>query len=87
MWQRLVTSNCQFNYHELAATPPPDVILRDIPRTFQANDFFKGETGKGALCRVATAYSAYDVEVGYCQGQCFIIAELLLQERYYSVLS
>ena len=79
VWRRLVTSNGQFNYHELAATDPPDVILRDIPRTFQANDFFRGEIGRGALGRVATAYSAYDAEVGYCQGHCFIIAALLLQ--------
>lgn len=58
-----------------------DVILRDIARTFPANDYFKDSGGKGQeqLLRINKGYSIYDTEVGYCQGISFIGAALLLQ--------
>ena len=39
--------------------------------------------------RISKAYSVYDSEVGYCQGQSFLIAALLLQmpeEQAFGVL-
>ena len=54
-------------------------IQRDIGRTFPAHQYFKesGEAGQEALYRVCKAYSLYDSEVGYCQGQSFLVAALL----------
>ena len=39
-------------------------------RTFPAHEFFKEEGGVGqdALYKLNKAYSVYDAEVGYCQG-------------------
>ncbi|CAL8143642.1 unnamed protein product [Orchesella dallaii] len=58
-----------------------EVILRDITRTFPANDYFKESGGKGQeqLHRISKGYAVYDTEVGYCQGISFIGAALLLQ--------
>jgi hypothetical protein len=58
-----------------------DVILRDINRTFPANDYFKesGGSGQEQLYRISRGYAVYDSEVGYCQGISFIGAALLLQ--------
>ncbi|XP_040564697.1 rab GTPase-activating protein 1 [Lepeophtheirus salmonis] len=98
VWQRLTqTSELQDNivetYKILNTKDSPDekVILRDIHRTFPAHDFFKKEGGVGqeALYRISKAYSVYDSEVGYCQGQSFLIAALLLQmpeEQAFGVL-
>lgn len=57
-----------------------NVILRDIHRTFPANEVFKetGGSGQDALFKVCKAYAVYDTEVGYCQGLTFIAASLLL---------
>ncbi|ODN05350.1 Rab GTPase-activating protein 1 [Orchesella cincta] len=58
-----------------------EVILRDITRTFPANDYFKESGGKGQeqLHRISKGYAVYDTEVGYCQGISFIGAAMLLQ--------
>ena len=55
-------------------TPHDQAIQRDIGRTFPAHQYFKesGEAGQEALYRVCKAYSLYDSEVGYCQGQSFL---------------
>ena len=45
--------------------------------------------GQEALFRISKAYSVYDSEIGYCQGQSFLIAALLLQmpeEQAFGVL-
>lgn len=80
-------------YRVLVTKESPDdkVILRDIHRTFPAHEFFKdsGGVGQEALYRIAKAYSVYDSEIGYCQGQSFLIAALLLQmpeEQAFGVL-
>ena len=67
------------------------MILRDIHRTFPAHEFFKesGGVGQESLYRISKAYSVYDSEIGYCQGQSFLIAALLLQmpeEQAFGVL-
>ncbi|XP_052788930.1 rab GTPase-activating protein 1-like isoform X2 [Mya arenaria] len=67
------------------------VIQRDINRTFPAHDFFKesGGLGQESLFKIAKAYSVYDEEIGYCQGQSFLIAALLLhmpEEQAFCVL-
>ena len=48
-----------------------------------------GGGGQEALYRISKAYSVYDSEIGYCQGQSFLIAALLLQmpeEQAFGVL-
>ncbi len=66
-------------------TPDEKVIFRDIHRTFPAHEFFReaGGAGQESLFRISKAYSVYDSEVGYCQGQSFLIAALLLQVELY----
>ena len=61
-------------------TPHDQAIQRDIGRTFPAHQYFKesGEAGQEALYRVCKAYSLYDSEVGYCQGQSFLGIDLEL---------
>jgi len=98
VWQRLsgaseVMDVAMENYRILVSKDSPDdkVIKRDIHRTFPANDFFKeaGGVGQEALFRISKAYSVYDSEIGYCQGQSFLIAALLLQmpeEQAFGVL-
>merc|ERR1719290_244422 len=98
IWQRLseaseVMENTIENYKILITKETPDekVIFRDIHRTFPAHDFFKesGGGGQEALFRIGKAYSVYDSEIGYCQGQSFLIAALLLQmpeEQAFGVL-
>ena len=53
------------------------MILRDIHRTFPAHEFFKeaGGIGQESLYRISKAYSVYDSEIGYCQGQSFLIGK------------
>lgn len=86
MWMRL--SNCcneaeLFEAYKIVMSkecPNEDVILRDISRTFPANDYFKESgTGQELLFKISRAYATYDSEVGYCQGISFIGAALLLQ--------
>ncbi|XP_069009391.1 rab GTPase-activating protein 1-like isoform X1 [Embiotoca jacksoni] len=67
------------------------VITRDIHRTFPAHDYFKESDGDGqdSLYKICKAYSVYDEEIGYCQGQSFLAAVLLLhmpEEQAFSVL-
>merc|ERR1719228_2800923 len=98
VWQRLTgasenNDNIVENYRILITKETPDekVIFRDIHRTFPAHEFFKdaGGVGQEALFRISKAYSVYDSEIGYCQGQSFLIAALLLQmpeEQAFGVL-
>ncbi|XP_077045236.1 rab GTPase-activating protein 1 isoform X3 [Agelaius phoeniceus] len=80
-----------------AFVPPPQespqdsAITRDINRTFPAHDYFKdtGGDGQDSLYKICKAYSVYDEEIGYCQGQSFLAAVLLLhmpEEQAFSVL-
>ena len=46
-----------------------------------------GGAGQEALFRISKAYSVYDSEVGYCQGQSFLIAALLLQVSKLSIVT
>ncbi|GFX47453.1 rab GTPase-activating protein 1-like [Trichonephila clavipes] len=67
------------------------VIQRDINRTFPAHDYFKtiGGIGQESLYKICKAYSVYDPEIGYCQGQSFLAAALLLhipEEQAFSIL-
>ncbi|XP_006017770.1 rab GTPase-activating protein 1-like isoform X1 [Alligator sinensis] len=67
------------------------VITRDIHRTFPAHDYFKDTEGDGqeSLYKICKAYSVYDEEIGYCQGQSFLAAVLLLhmpEEQAFCVL-
>ncbi|XP_056613875.1 rab GTPase-activating protein 1-like [Triplophysa dalaica] len=66
-------------------------ITRDIHRTFPAHDYFKdpGGDGQDSLYKICKAYSVYDDEIGYCQGQSFLAAVLLLhmpEEQAFCVL-
>ncbi|XP_077133926.1 rab GTPase-activating protein 1-like isoform X1 [Ranitomeya variabilis] len=67
------------------------VIKRDIHRTFPAHDYFKDTEGDGqdSLYKICKAYSLYDEDIGYCQGQSFLAAVLLLhmpEEQAFCVL-
>lgn len=97
VWQLL--AGCQVNHELLEAyrilitkdSPCEPVIQRDINRTFPAHDFFKdsGGLGQESLFKISKAYSVYDEEIGYCQGQSFLAAALLLhmpEEQAFSVL-
>lgn len=98
VWQRITGASMQQEeiieaYRVLITKESPDekVILRDIHRTFPAHEFFKeaGGVGQESLYRISKAYSVYDSEIGYCQGQSFLIAALLLQmpeEQAFGVL-
>lgn len=66
-------------------------IQRDINRTFPAHEYFKesGGVGQDSLYKICKAYSVYDPEIGYCQGQSFLAAALLLhipEEQAFSIL-
>ncbi|GAB6031470.1 hypothetical protein CHUAL_009238 [Chamberlinius hualienensis] len=81
-------------YRSLIAKESPceQVILRDINRTFPANEFFKESGGRGqdSLYRISKAYAIHDEEVGYCQGLSFLAAALLLhmpEEQAFAVLT
>ncbi|XP_067388480.1 rab GTPase-activating protein 1-like isoform X2 [Emydura macquarii macquarii] len=68
------------------------VITRDIHRTFPAHDYFKdtGGDGQESLYKICKAYSVYDEDIGYCQGQSFLAAVLLLhmpEEQAFCVLA
>ncbi|XP_016394248.1 rab GTPase-activating protein 1-like isoform X2 [Sinocyclocheilus rhinocerous] len=67
------------------------IITRDIHRTFPAHHYFKdsGGDGQDSLYKICKAYSVYDEEIGYCQGQSFLAAVLLLhmpEEQAFCVL-
>ncbi|XP_069793662.1 rab GTPase-activating protein 1-like isoform X3 [Narcine bancroftii] len=68
-----------------------NVITRDINRTFPAHDYFKDTDGDGqdSLFKICKAYSVHDEDIGYCQGQSFLAAVLLLhmpEEQAFCVL-
>lgn len=69
-------------YDSLAAewTPFVKIIGRDLNRTFPEIKMFREKGGEGQmkLGRVLRAYSAYDMQVGYCQGLTFLTGPLLL---------
>lgn len=69
-------------YDSLAAewTPFVKIIGRDLNRTFPELKMFSENGGDGQmkLGRVLRAYSAYDIQVGYCQGLTFLAGPLLL---------
>ncbi|XP_045428008.1 rab GTPase-activating protein 1 isoform X6 [Pipistrellus kuhlii] len=72
-------------------SPQDSAITRDINRTFPAHDYFKdtGGDGQDSLYKICKAYSVFDEEIGYCQGQSFLAAVLLLhmpEEQAFSVL-
>ncbi|XP_060797332.1 rab GTPase-activating protein 1-like isoform X2 [Neoarius graeffei] len=72
-------------------SPQEGVITRDIHRTFPAHDYFKDSDGDGqdSLYKICKAYSVHDDEIGYCQGQSFLAAVLLLhmpEEQAFCVL-
>ncbi|XP_053324560.1 rab GTPase-activating protein 1-like isoform X2 [Spea bombifrons] len=67
------------------------VIKRDVHRTFPAHDYFKDTEGEGqdSLYKLCKTYSLYDEDIGYCQGQSFLAAVLLLhmpEEQAFCVL-
>lgn len=53
-------------------------IQKDAHRTFPTNVLFREGRGQQSLCEVLQAYSAFDSEVGYCQGMGALTALLLL---------
>lgn len=61
-------------------TPSVKIIGRDLNRTFPGISLFREKDGDGQrmLGRVMRAYSAYDIQVGYCQGLTFLAGPLLL---------
>uniref|UniRef100_A0A670YM03 Rab GTPase-activating protein 1 n=1 Tax=Pseudonaja textilis TaxID=8673 RepID=A0A670YM03_PSETE len=65
-------------------SPQDSAITRDINRTFPAHDYFKdtGGDGQDSLYKICKAYSVYDEEIGYCQGQSFLAAVLLLHRPW-----
>ncbi|ODQ63985.1 RabGAP/TBC [Nadsonia fulvescens var. elongata DSM 6958] len=75
-------SSLQSLYDSFAAewTPYVDIIARDLHRTFPDVPIFQERGGEGQmkLGKVLRAYSAYDIEIGYCQGLTFLVAPLLL---------
>lgn len=71
-------------YHRLTKQVNPSelvLINKDLHRTFPDHDLFKVKGGQGqtSLLNILTAYTAYDNEVGYCQGEGFIVGILLMQ--------
>lgn len=75
-------ASLKYLYDSLANewTPYVKIIGRDLHRTFPEIDLFREQEGKGQIMmgKVLRAYSAYDMQVGYCQGLTFLVGPLLL---------
>lgn len=75
-------ASLKYLYDSLANewTPYVKIIGRDLHRTFPEIDMFREQEGKGQIMmgKVLRAYSAYDMQVGYCQGLTFLVGPLLL---------
>ncbi|ODQ67867.1 RabGAP/TBC, partial [Nadsonia fulvescens var. elongata DSM 6958] len=69
-------------YNALAAEWTPDLklIAKDLYRSFPDVEIFKERDGPGqtSLGKVLRAYSAYDIQLGYCQGLAFLVGPLLM---------
>ncbi len=69
-------------YLQLAASDMPAMkereIRQDVTRTFPDVPVFSQSKGKEALFRVLKAQSIFDPQCGYCQGQNFVAAVLLM---------
>ncbi|KAM9306960.1 LOW QUALITY PROTEIN: rab GTPase-activating protein 1 [Pholidichthys leucotaenia] len=95
VWQLL--AGCHNNDHQveeyrtlITKESPQDSASPGHNRTFP-HDYFKdtGGDGQDSLYKICKAYSVYDEEIGYCQGQSFLAAVLLLhmpEEQAFSVL-
>ncbi|KAG5372846.1 Rab GTPase-activating protein 1-like protein [Yarrowia sp. C11] len=75
-------ASLKYLYDSLANewTPYVKIIGRDLHRTFPEIDLFREQEGRGQIMmgKVLRAYSAYDMQVGYCQGLTFLVGPLLL---------
>lgn len=84
MWLGLLHSQRDKGYRHLRAKLPDTqvrcLIERDVPRTFPAHPYYRGERGpkRNALYRILCAYSVYDEGVSYCQGMNFVCGMLLM---------
>jgi len=53
--------------------------MKDLDRTFPSHPFFQSNgLGWHSLKNVLSAYAAKNPEIGYCQGQNFVVGVLLL---------
>ncbi|KAH0785808.1 TBC domain containing protein [Histomonas meleagridis] len=64
-------------YYNLGVSPSDHTILVDIPRTMPKVPIFKQKSFRVSLYRVLRAYSNYDKELGYYQGNSFLAAMLM----------
>lgn len=75
-------ASLKYLYDSLANewTPYVKIIGRDLHRTFPEIEMFREQEGQGQIMmgKVLRAYSAYDMQVGYCQGLTFLVGPLLL---------
>jgi hypothetical protein len=66
-------------------------IRQDVTRTFPDLPVYTQDKGKEALFRVLKAYAVFDTQVGYCQGENFVTAVLLMfldeEEAFWTLAS
>eukprot|EP01039_Chlorochromonas_danica_P007738 gene7738-8549_t len=53
-------------------------VVRDVVRTFQREQFFRGGPGRHFLTRVLLAFARCCPEMGYCQGMNYVVAALIV---------